>query len=113
MNAFSKFLQDATEIPTSTLTLIAAMCGVAMYFVRTHLVIPGMIVVIYPLVVALSVAANYGLVQLEYFSLNKYDQWLMCTVTSATIGVIGGLLIAAGLARVLEFFQTRKQIRRA
>ena len=113
VNAFYKFLQDASEIPTSTLSVIAVMCGIAMYFVRTHLVIPGMIVILYPLVVVLSVVANYGFVQLEYFSLNRYDQWMMCTVSSATLGVIGGLVIAASLARVMEFFQTRKQIKRA
>ena len=113
MNAFAKFLQDVSEIPPSILTLIAVVCGIAMYFVRSHLVIPGMIVVLYPLVMALAVTANYCLVQLEYFALNKYDQWMICSIISATLGVVGGLIVAALLSRVLEFFQSKRQIRQA
>ena len=113
MDFLMKHLQEAAEIPASTFTLISMMCGIAMYFIRSHLVIPGMVIVVYPMVLALSVLANYGLVKLEMFVLNKFDQWLICTITSATLGVIGGLIVAALLARVWEFFQSRKQFQRA
>ena len=113
MDFLTKHLQEASEIPASTMTLISMMCGIAMYFIRSHLVIPGMVIVVYPMVLALSVLANYGLVKLEFFALNKYDQWLICTITSATLGVIGGLLVAAVLARVWEHFQTKRRFQRA
>ena len=112
MNILMKHLQEAAEIPAGTMALISLMCGIAMYFVRSHLVIPGMVVVVYPMVLAFSVLANYGLIKLELFALNRYDQWLICTITSATIGVIGGLIVAAILARIFEHFQTKHRFER-
>ena len=113
MDDLMKHLLEAGEIPSGTLALISMMCGIAMYFVRSYLVIPGMVVVVYPMVLGLSVLANYGLVKLELFALNRYDQWLICTITSATLGVIGGLIVAAILARIFEYFQTKKRFQQA
>ena len=114
MDFWLNHLQQASEIDNSTLTLICVMCGVAMYFIRNHLVIPGLIVVLYPLLVTLSVAANYALTRLEMFPLNKYDQWLICTITSASIGTVLGLVISSGLATLLEHMVTnRKPVSRA
>lgn len=86
----------------STLLLISVMCSVAMYFIRPHLVIPGMVFVLGPIVMMLSTVANYCLTLLEIFPLNKYDQWLICSILSATIGIVVGLCLAAYLARLFD-----------
>ena len=106
-------VQEAMDIPTSTMVLIAVMCALAMYFIREHLVIPGLIVVIFPLVMALSVAVNYGLTKLEYFSLKRYDQWLLATITSATVGIVVGLVLTMMLARMAGRHEAKKIIGRA
>ena len=109
MDFLFKHLNAMTEIPSSTFTLICVLTGVAMYFVRSHLVIPGMVAVLGPLVIIISTFANYGLTQLETFQLNRYDQWLICTITSVTIGITVALLLAAGLARLNEANQERRR----
>ena len=110
MEQFLKLLNELLEIPMTTLVLISVMCGIAMYFVRNHLVMPGLVVVLYPLVVLLSAVANFGLTKLEVFPLAKYDQWLICTISSATVGVVLGLGMAAILARVGENMEANKTI---
>ena len=95
-------LQAMLDTPSSTLALISIMCGAAMYFIRAHLVVPALVFVLGPVVVVLSVVANYILVSLEYFPLNKADQWLICTIFSATVGIIAGLGIAALLSRMMD-----------
>lgn len=101
-------LQAVFDIPMSALLLICVMCSAAMYFIREHLVIPGLILVLGPICVSLSAVAYYGLTKLEYFPLDKYDQWLICTITSATIGIVAALGIAALLARALDKSQAKK-----
>jgi hypothetical protein len=98
-------LQAATEIPMSTLTLIAVMCSIGMYFIRPHLVMPALAVIFYPFFVLFSVAAYGVFVLLEVFPLNKYDQWLICTITSATVGVIVGLGFVIIISKLVDRFQ--------
>lgn len=86
----------------STLLLISVMCSVAMYFIRPHLIMPGMVLVLGPIVMMLSTVANYCLTTLEIFPLNKYDQWLICSILSATIGIVVGLCLAAYVARMID-----------
>ncbi len=108
MSFFMHHLEAILDIPPSTLTLIVVMCGTAMYFIREALVIPALVIVLGPFVVLLAVLANYGLTLLEYFPLNRYDQWLICTITSATIGIVVGLCIAAMLARVMDKSEAKR-----
>jgi hypothetical protein len=108
MSYLAKHLQTAMDIPSSTMSLIMIMAAVAMYFVRNHLVVPGMIVVIYPLVVTFAVAANYVFILLELFPMNKMDQWLIATISASTIGIIMGLGLSALLAQMLGKMEQRK-----
>jgi hypothetical protein len=101
-------LEALFDIPANTMTVILIMCSAAMYFIRPHLVIPGMVFVLGPLVVVLSALANYAVTSLEYFPLNQTDQWLICTMISATIGVIVGLGLAAGLGRMMSSAEAKK-----
>ena len=95
-------LQAMFDIPSSTLTLLIIMCSAAMYYIRPHLMIPAMVFVLGPLTFTLAAVAYYGLTMLEYFPLNKTDQWLICTILSATIGVVIGLCLAAVVSKALD-----------
>ena len=101
-------LQALFDIPASTLTLMALMCSAAMYFVREHLVIPGMVLVLGPLSFTLAACVNYGLTSYELLPIAKTEEWLICTLFSATIGIVGGLLIAALLARIMDKSQSKQ-----
>ena len=109
MEFLLKHLQAATDIPMSTLVLISVMISISMYFVRNHLVVPGLVAVLGPFCLVLATGAFYCLTLLEIFPLNKYDQWLICTISASTIGVIMGLGFAALLARGLESMQASKR----
>lgn len=95
-------LHEVLDIPMSTLILISVMCSAAMYFIREHLVIPALVFVLGPIIIMLSAVVNLGLTKLEYFPLQKYDQWLICTITSATIGIVLGLCFVALMARYMD-----------
>ena len=101
-------LQSMLEIPMSTLVLISIMCSAAMYFIREHLVIPAMVFVLGPINIVLAAIANYCLTKMEYFPLTKTDQWLICTIFSATIGIILGLGVAALLSKALDKSQAKQ-----
>jgi uncharacterized protein YacL len=99
-------LNAATEIPMSTLTLLAVVCSIGMYFIRPHLVIPALAIVFYPFFVIFAVAAYATLTLLEIFPLNKYDQWLICTMLSATIGVVIGLSLIVLISKLIDHVQS-------
>lgn len=101
-------LQAMFDIPLSTLTLLTVLCSAAMYFIRPHLVMPAMIFILGPVCLLISVAAYYGLTLIEYFPLNKTDQWLICTIASATIGIVIGLICAAAMAHALDRSQAKQ-----
>ncbi len=110
METLLKHLMAITEVSTGTMTVICAMAGIGMYFIRNHLVMPALIVVLGPIVVGISLVANYALVQLETFDMGRFDQWLIATISSATIGIIFTLILAALLSRLQEHFQANKRI---
>jgi uncharacterized protein YacL len=106
-------LNAVTEISMGTLTLMAVMCSIGMYFIRSHLVIPALAVIFYPFFVLFSVAAYGFLTLLEVFPLNKYDQWLICTILSATIGIVIGLLFTIAVSKTIDHVQSRSNATRA
>jgi uncharacterized protein YacL len=100
-------LNAATDISMGTLTLIAFMCSVGMYFIRPHLVIPALSIIFLPFFIIFSVAAFASLTLLEVFPLNKMDQWLICTILAATIGTVIGLLFVIAVSKVIDYLQSR------
>jgi uncharacterized protein YacL len=106
-------LNAAIEIPMGTLTLMAFMCAIGMYFIRSHLVIPALAIVFYPFFVLFAVAAYGVLTLLEVFPMSKYDQWLICTILSATIGIVIGLLFTIGVSKTIDHLQSRETSARA
>ncbi len=109
MSFLMPHLQALFDIPASTLTLIAIMCSAAMYFVREHLVYSWFVLLLGPFSFALSAFINYGLTYFEVFPIAKTEQWLMCTIFSATVGIIGGLLVAVGIGRLIERSQSNPE----
>jgi hypothetical protein len=99
-------LQALFDIPASTLTLIALMCSAAMYFIREHLVVSWLVMILGPLSFTLSAFVNYVITYFEIFPVAKTEDWLMCTIFSATVGIVGGLLIGVGIGRLMERAQS-------
>jgi hypothetical protein len=107
-------LNAATEIPMGTLTLLAVVCSIGMYFIRPHLVIPALSIIFFPFFVLFAVAAYATLTLLEIFPLNKFDQWLICTMLSATIGVVIGLSLIVLISKLIDHVQSgRRRTRQA
>jgi hypothetical protein len=100
-------INAATEISMGTLTLIAFMCSIGMYFIRPHLVIPALSIIFMPFFILFSVAAYASLTMLEVFPLNKMDQWLICSILSATIGTVIGLLFMICVSKIIDHVQSR------
>jgi hypothetical protein len=100
-------INAATEITMGTLTLIALMCSMGMYFIRPHLVIPALSIIFLPFFIVFSVAAYASLTLLEVFPMNKADQWLICTILSATIGTVIGLGFVIAVSKLIDHIQSR------
>lgn len=110
MDFLIKHLTTASELSNGTLGLICVMAGIGMYFVRNHLVMPALIVVLGPITVGFAVLANYALLLTETFDVGRFDQWLICTISAATIGIVLTLILAALLARLQERMQANTHI---
>jgi hypothetical protein len=106
-------INAVTEITMGTLTLIAFMCSTGMYFIRPHLVIPALSIIFLPFFIVFSVVAYASLTLLEVFPLNKMDQWLICTILSATIGTIVGLIFVIAVSKCIDHIQARTTQTRA
>ncbi len=101
-------LQAMFDVPMSTLVLLSIICSAAMYFVRPHLVTPALVFIIGPICLVLSTMAYYGLTMIEYFPINKADQWLICTITAATIGNVCALGVTAAVSRAFDRSQAKQ-----
>lgn len=91
-----------------TLLVIFALCAMAAYFLKEYLANPPMIIFVYPVLVALSVLAQYFLIRMEMFAANKMDQWLMWTILAAIAGNITGVILVAMLASIRESWERRR-----
>jgi hypothetical protein len=98
-----ELLSDAYYLVTADLpglAVIALICGIAAYGIRTYLALAPMSVFIFVAMVLLAMAIEYVLIQIGVFAPRPAEQWLLRTMFAAaggSIGTIGALGAAAAL----------------
>jgi hypothetical protein len=85
-----------------TITVIAALCGFAAYFIKEYLANPAMIIFVYPLLFLPSVLIQYLFIVMEMYPPKKLDAWLMWTIMATIIGTLLGTCFVAVLANLQE-----------
>ena len=90
------------DVDSATMTLLVMISCVATMAVRNHMVLPGLAILILPLILGLSLAANFVFLSFEVFLQNKIDQWVMGVVAAGTAGAIGGIGLTAILGHLLN-----------
>lgn len=92
----------ATDTPT--LVILALIAGACVSVVRNSLVVPALVVFMFPMIVAIGAVINYILMSLEIFLQSKVDQWAMQVISAGTIAAIMvvGLVALMGKAKDLR-----------
>jgi drug/metabolite transporter (DMT)-like permease len=91
-----------------TIIVVCVLCGLASYFLKEYLANPPMIIFVYPVLVGLSLLAQYTFTVAELYVPKKLDQWLMWTILATICGTIAGTALVAGLVSLREGFSRRK-----
>jgi hypothetical protein len=107
MEMILEHLQKIRDIDNVTFTVLIMIAFIASMSVRKHLVVPGLIVVLMPLMLGVSMLANYILVANEVFIQTKVDQWLLGVVAAGTVGAILSIGLAAVLAKLMDGGKTQ------
>jgi hypothetical protein len=100
----------ATDWPT--IIVICVLCGLAAYFLKEYLANPPMIIFVYPVLVALSLVAQYLFTINDLYNPKKLDQWLMWTILATIGGTIAGTALVGLLVSLREGFGRRKMAAR-
>ncbi|MEQ1648069.1 MAG: hypothetical protein ABL898_05730 [Hyphomicrobiaceae bacterium] len=96
-----------TEIDNTTFTILILIAGIASMAIRNSLAMPGLIVIIMPLMLGLSMVANFAFVSFEFFQQNRIDQWVMGVIAAGTSGAIIGIALAALVGKLFDRKQTQ------
>ena len=91
-----------TDLDSSTWVLFTLICGSAVWLMRNHLANILTVILIFPLVMALSIAINYVAATNGLFDPKKMSDWMIWTIIAATAGTMFGLAIIAVTARMWE-----------
>ncbi len=79
------------DVGTSTLVLFGLICGTSVWLMRNHLANIMTVILIFPLVFGLSLLVNYVCMSLGLFDPKKMADWMIATISAATLGTMGGL----------------------
>ena len=96
----------ATDWPT--IAVICVLCALAAYFLKEYLANPPMIVFVYPVLVVLSLLAQYLFTIADLYAPKKLDQWLMWTILATICGTIIGTGLVGALVALREGPSRRK-----
>jgi|GEM_PF-5596310 len=102
MEFLVKHAEGILAVDWMTLLVIAALCGLACYFIKDYMANPPMIVFVYPVLVFFSVVANYAITLQQTYNPKKLDEWLMWTIMAAIAGTMVGTCLVAALAGLRE-----------
>jgi hypothetical protein len=102
METISAHLAAMVDIDTSTFMLFGLICGSAVWLMRNHLANILTVILIFPLVLGLSLIVNYICLQMGLFDPKKMADWMIGTISAATVGLMGGLAIMSVTARMWE-----------
>jgi hypothetical protein len=92
----------AADLDGGTWFLVLSICGIACWVIRNHLANIAMLLVIFPLMVLLSLAVNYGVVLAEVYPATKLAEWLVWTIIGTSVGSVGGITTFIALSNLLS-----------
>lgn len=98
----AKHLDNILSIDRPTLLVICMLCAMAAWILKEYLAHPPLIVFVYPVLVLLSIVAQYTLILGEVYPPNKLDLWLMWTIMASIAGTICGVIMLAAAASLRE-----------
>lgn len=102
MTTLTKHLVAMFEVDGGTLAIIVAIACVAVFMMRNHLANILTVILIFPLMLLLSIVAHYIVLVSGLYDPKKLADWLIWTITSATVGTMAGLAIVALTAMMWE-----------
>lgn len=91
------------QLDTDTYVLIALFCAAAAHLVRARIQNAAFLLFLYPLFCLIAFAVYASALQLELFSPNKQAEWIIFSISAATIGASTGIFIVS----VLRWFQDK------
>ncbi len=108
MNVLLKHVEGVMAMDWSTIIVVCVLCGLAAYFLKEYLASPPMIVFVYPVLVGLSLLAQYVFTISDLYVPKKLDQWLTWTILATISGSAIGTVIVAMLGALRESLGQRK-----
>jgi hypothetical protein len=102
MDTISAHLAAMVDVGTSTLVMFGLICGGAVWLMRNHLANILTVILIFPLVFGLSLIVNHICMSFGVFDPKKMADWIIGTISAATVGTMFGLAIMAVTARMWE-----------
>ena len=102
MTFLAKHIESILSIDRPSLIVILVFCAMAAYVLKDYLANPQIALLVFPLLVAFSVLAQYIFIVLETYPIAKLDQWLMWTIMAAIIGTIIGTGLVACIVHLRE-----------
>ena len=108
MYVLLKHVENIAATDWQTIAVICVLCGLAAYFLKEYLANPPMIVFVYPILVVMSLLAQYFFTIADLYAPKKLDQWLMWTILATICGTVVGTGLVAALAAMRDNLGTRK-----
>jgi fucose 4-O-acetylase-like acetyltransferase len=102
MSFLSTHLAQMIDLDASTYVFLGSICTIAVWLMRNSLANIMTVILVYPLVLLLSLLANHIFMATGVFDPKKMADWLIGTISAATIGLMLGLAIIAVTARMWE-----------
>ena len=108
MYVLLKHIESIVATDWPTIAVICVLCGLAAFFLKEYLANPPMIVFVYPVLVVLSLLAQYLFIIADLYAPKKLDQWLMWTILATICGTIIGTGLVGALVALREGPSRRK-----
>ncbi len=102
MTFFSKHIEGLLLMDWQSVTLIAVICAIAAFFIKDYLANPLLVIFVYPMLLLFSVLAQYIIMQGEFYSPKKLDQWLMWTILASIAGNVIGMGLVAWIVTLRD-----------
>jgi hypothetical protein len=108
MSVLMTHIEGLLAMDWATIAVVCVLCGMASYFLKEYLANPPMIVFVYPVLVALSLLAQYTFTISDLYAPNKLDQWLMWTILATICGTVVGTGLVGALAAFRDSSSPKK-----
>jgi hypothetical protein len=100
------------EIDKDTYVLIAMFCAFAAYFVRSRIQNAAFLLFLYPLFCLVAFTVYAAALQHELFSPKKHAEWIIFSISAATLGATIGIATVSILRWIQDKIVIAAHIRR-